>query len=92
MATFYYLNFSKVVLIMYNINLYSLCCILIKEVFNMRIEKKMGNKGNASKLKGILTEKNIPQDIIDETLKILEKNYTELRKDINGRYYSGCCI
>jgi hypothetical protein len=56
----------------------------------MAIEQKP--KDNPDRLKETLNGLDLPQQVIDAAITALETSYAELKKDIGGRYYSGCCI
>lgn len=58
----------------------------------MGIEENVGNKDNALQLRDVLNKLNLPDTLISDSIKVLERSYTELYRDISGRYYSGCCI
>ena len=56
------------------------------------IEQKVGEGDNALQLKATLVRMSIPIDLIDAAIASAERSYVELKKDLSGRYYSGCCI
>lgn len=54
---------------------------------NIKEETNFGNN-----LIKYLEDRNMSAISIYNALRILEKNQQELKKDIKGRYYQGCCI
>jgi len=56
------------------------------------IEQKVGEGDNALQLKATLVRMNLPIGLIDAAIASAERSYVELKKDLSGRYYSGCCI
>ncbi len=58
----------------------------------MGLEQKIGDKDNAQQLRDALIRRNIPPYLINNSIKVLERSYAELKKEISGIYYSGCCF
>ena len=44
------------------------------------------------KIKRNKVSKNIPDHLDKIATMILEGSYSELKSNINGKFYSGCCI